>query len=79
MLRHEAFTHDGFAEKYLLELRHKVCSEFQGNPLLRKHQSAAVLTSCKQQDVPSVQLQIQQQLEQEEQESTEIEDHPQHK
>ncbi|XP_026471206.1 cyclin-dependent kinase-like 5 [Ctenocephalides felis] len=80
LLRHEAFMHDGFADKYLPELRQKVCTEFQSNPLLRKHQSAAILAACRQAEVP-VQLQVQQlhQVESEVQEAADFEDQPQHK
>lgn len=72
--------HDGFADKYLPELRQKVCTEFQSNPLLRKHQSAAILAACRQAEVP-VQLQVQQlhQVESEVQEAADFEDQPQHK
>ena len=35
MLQHKYFTHDGFAEKFTVELRQKVQKEYEDNPLLK--------------------------------------------
>ena len=35
LLQHKYFTHDGFAEKFTVELRQKVQKEYEDNPLLK--------------------------------------------
>lgn len=35
LLQHKYFTHDGFAEKFVVELRQKVQKEYEDNPLLK--------------------------------------------
>lgn len=35
MLQHKYFTHDGFSEKFIAELRQKVQKEYEDNPLLK--------------------------------------------
>ena len=34
-MQHKYFTHDGFAEKFTVELRQKVQKEYEDNPLLK--------------------------------------------
>ena len=46
LLRHPFFTHDRFSEHFLPILRSKIQEEFQGNPLLQKHQSSPHVSSA---------------------------------